>query len=126
MAHTSEKCAQESMLTLGMVFPGYEHMPEHLKPAAVMAARMQGEWMRLWARRAEAWLELPQKVLACKDVGDLAKVQTDFWATLGDQYAECARCAMGAGSEPPVHRDAPGPDNSGGRAEQMPAQRKAA
>ncbi|MGE0611545.1 MAG: hypothetical protein AB7O70_04260 [Hyphomicrobiales bacterium] len=126
MAHTSDKCAQESMLTLGMVFPGYDQMPEHLKPAAVMAARMQGEWMRLAAKRAQAWIGLPQQVLACRDAGDLAKVQTDFWAGMADQYSSCARNCMSAGSEPPVHHDAPKPDNGNDRAVQAPAQRKAA
>ncbi|MEC9367829.1 MAG: hypothetical protein VX871_03975 [Pseudomonadota bacterium] len=126
MANKSDTTAQESMLSLGLFFPGYDQMPEHFKPAAIMATRMEAEMMRLWARRAQAWIELPSKVMACKGPGDMAKLQSEFWTTLGEHYAECAGCAMSAGSEPAVHRDERTAEAAPDVAEQTPQRRKAA
>lgn len=57
-------------------------------------ARCQLECQGLMSRRAQAYLELPGRVAACRTPQDLVQEQARFWQMAFQQYAECSQKMM--------------------------------
>lgn len=71
----------------------YAHGAE---PIFKSAARCNLELMSLASRRARAYLEVSSRLVRCRSPQDLAGEQVRFWQGAAQDYAESARCLMGA------------------------------
>ena len=69
---------------LDMIVKGYE-------PALKGVGRWNLELLGFMARRAQAWLEIPNRLGQCKTPADLFKEQTRFWQAAGADYAESSQ-----------------------------------
>jgi hypothetical protein len=54
-------------------------------------SKAQAETTTLVARRAQAWVELPSRTAQCRSPQDLVQLQTRFWQTLWQHYADAGR-----------------------------------
>ncbi|HXF55377.1 MAG TPA: hypothetical protein VNK52_14785 [Hyphomicrobiaceae bacterium] len=74
------------------LFNGIDKVSESFEPWFKAVARCQLEAIGLASRRAQAYMELPAKLGACRTPQDLAREQIGFWQTAFAQYAEsCGR-----------------------------------
>jgi hypothetical protein len=60
------------------------------EPALKSVARSNMELMTLANRRAQAAMDLPAKLAACKSPVEVVNAQFDFWQTAAKQYAEAS------------------------------------
>lgn len=80
-------------------FAGLDMMMQAYEPALRGAGRCNLELFGLMSRRAQAWLEIPARLGACRTPQDLVKEQMRFWQTAAHDYAEGAQrltTALGA------------------------------
>ena len=67
---------------------GLDTLAKGYEPALKGLGRLNLEAMVLTMRRAQAWLEIPGRIAACKTPQDLASEQLRFWQTASAHYAE--------------------------------------
>lgn len=71
-----------------MYFGGLESIGQAYDPFAKGIARAQLEFMGLMTRRAQAYLEFPNRLSRCRKPQDLADEQMRFWRTAFEEYSE--------------------------------------
>jgi hypothetical protein len=54
-------------------------------------AKTQAEMTTLVARRAQAWMELPGRVVQCRSPQDVMQLQARFWQTYWQNYTDAGR-----------------------------------
>jgi Phasin protein len=69
-------------------FSGLETMSQAYDPFSKNIARAQLEFMGFMSRRAQAYLEIPNRLSACRTPQDFAHEQMRFWRTAYEEYAE--------------------------------------
>lgn len=74
--------------TGGMPAPLFENMPETMKTVFDQSAKLQSELLTLWSHRAQAWLNWPKQMLACKDPTDVVEAEGVFVKTMQRHYRE--------------------------------------
>jgi hypothetical protein len=67
--------------------PHIEGIPEAVQPFVQIGTKMQSEWLTLVGRRAEAWLDWPERLCKCSTANDVAEAQTAFLETMQHDYA---------------------------------------
>jgi hypothetical protein len=67
--------------------PQFEGIPEPLQPFVQIGAKLQSEWVALVGRRAEAWLDWPERLCKCSDASEVAKAQTAYLEAMQHDYA---------------------------------------
>jgi hypothetical protein len=71
-----------------MYFSGLESIGQVYDPFAKGIARAQLEFMGLMTRRAQAYMEIPNRLGHCRTPQDLAGEQMRFWRTAFEEYSE--------------------------------------
>ena len=71
-----------------MYFAGLENMSQAYDPFTKNIARAQLEFMGLMNRRAQAYLEIPNRLSVCRTPQDLANEQMRFWRTAYEEYTD--------------------------------------
>ena len=66
------------------------------EPALKGLTSAQQEAMALAARRTQAWLELPTKIVGCKGPQDVVATSTAFWQSAASDWQETSRRLMSA------------------------------
>ena len=66
----------------GLLTPQLEGVPDSVQPLLEFASRAQSEVMTFWSQRAQACMELPGQLAACRSATDLARAQIDFMTVL--------------------------------------------
>jgi Phasin protein len=79
-----------------MYFGGLEAMGQSYDPFFKGIARAQLEVMGLMSRRAQAYLEIPNRFSHCRTPQDIASEQLRFWRTAYDEYAQSMGRITGA------------------------------
>lgn len=90
-------------------FGGLDNAAQGYEPAMKGMARAQLEMMSLASRRAQAYLEIPSRLAACRTPQDLLSEQMRFWQTAFQHYSEGSRrvmTAMTSMAQPPNFADA--------------------
>jgi hypothetical protein len=71
-------------------------MAKRSEPAALRAGRLGCELMALSLRRAQAWLEMPARLGACRTAPDLLRAQIAFWQAANADYADGSQRLLAA------------------------------
>ncbi len=71
-----------------MYFSGLEAMGQAYDPFTKSIARAQLECAGLMTRRAQAYMEIPNRLSQCRTPQDLANEQMLFWRTAFEEYSE--------------------------------------
>ena len=88
--------------TQGLI-DGIDKVSQGWEPWLKAAARCQLEAIGLASRRAQAYMELPARIGACRTPQDLAGEQVRFWQAAVAQYVEsCGRIMDGYRALTPV------------------------
>src|SRR5262245_21638452 len=74
-----------------LYFGGLDLMVRGCEPALKGVGRWNLELVGLAARRSQAWLEVPNRLLKCKTPIDLVNEQIRFWQSAVSDYAEGSR-----------------------------------
>jgi len=74
--------------------PFLEDMPGAMQGMFQASAELQSEFLTLWSHRAQAWLNWPKQMMACKDMADLTEAQGKFLTTMQRHYKEYCDCMM--------------------------------
>lgn len=77
-------------------FGGLEAFGQAYNPFLKGLARAQLEFMGLMSRRAQAYMEIPNRLSQCRNPQDLLNEQTQFWQRAGEEYTECYNRMMQA------------------------------
>jgi hypothetical protein len=72
-------------------FGGLDVMVKNCEPAITGVSRWNLELFGLLARRSQAWLEVPTRLMQCKTPGDLVNEQVRFWQSAAADYTEGSR-----------------------------------
>jgi hypothetical protein len=72
-------------------FGGLDVMVKGCEPALKGVGRYNLELVGLVARRSQAWLEVPTRLMQCKTPIDLLKEQVRFWQSAVSDYTESSR-----------------------------------
>lgn len=65
-----------------------EEMPDAMRSLLDQSARLQSEFLTLCTHRAQAWLNWPKQMLACKNPSDLLDAEGAFLTTMQRHYRE--------------------------------------
>lgn len=76
------------------MFGGMDNATQGSEPAIKGLARLNLEMVALANRRAQAYLEIPQRLGRCRTPQDLVGEQMRFWQTAAEQYSETTRKAL--------------------------------
>lgn len=68
--------------------PFLDDMPGAMRSIFDTSAEIQSEFLTLWSHRAQAWLNWPKQMMACKDFSDLTEAQGKFLTTMQRHYKE--------------------------------------
>jgi hypothetical protein len=72
-------------------FGGLDVMVKNCEPAIKGVSRWNLELVGLLARRSQAWLEVPARLMQCKTPVDLVNEQVRFWQSAAADYTEGSR-----------------------------------
>ena len=72
-------------------FGSFDVMAKGFEPALKGVARWNLELAGLIARRSQAWLEVPTRLMQCKTPVDLVNEQVRFWQSAAADYTEGSR-----------------------------------
>jgi hypothetical protein len=113
-------------------FSSLDMMVKGCEPALKGVGRWNLELVALVARRSQAWLEVPARLMQCKTPVDLANEQMRFWRSAATDYSESSRrlsAAWGAcaampklnGTQPRDYMTFTEPTDAGKRADRKAA-----
>lgn len=68
--------------------PLLEQAPEAMRTFMDQSAKLQSELLTLCGQRAQAWLNWPKQMLACKNVTDVVDAEGAFLTTMQRHYRE--------------------------------------
>lgn len=95
----------------GIPMPFLDDMPDTARTFFDRSAELQSEFLNLWSHRAQAWLNWPKQVMACKEPGDLTDAQSRFMTTMQRHYRDYFDSVL---KDSLIRaKDLSGPDNSG-------------
>lgn len=80
------------------MFGGMDNAALAFEPAMRGTARLQLEALGLVSRRAQAYMDLPQRLSLCRTPQDLVAEQTRFWQTAMQQYTDSSHRMLSAWS----------------------------
>jgi hypothetical protein len=80
------------------MYGGLDNAALAFEPAMRGAARLQLEALGLVSRRAQAYMDLPQRLSLCRTPQDLVAEQTRFWQTAMQQYTDSSHRMLSAWS----------------------------
>ena len=83
----SDRIRRPAGLTFPIPFPRVEGIPEIAQPAFELGARLQSDLISLCCNRAEAWLNLPSRMISIKSPGGVIAAQGDFLQQMQRDYA---------------------------------------
>ena len=72
-------------------FSSLDMMVKGCEPALKGVGRWNLELVALVARRSQAWLAVPARLMQCKTPVDLANEQMRFWRSAATDYSESSR-----------------------------------
>ena len=71
----------------GILTPRLEGIPDTMQPYMQLTAKLQSDWMTLWGKRSEAWLDWPNTLMTCRTTADVTQAQSAFLETMQKDYA---------------------------------------
>lgn len=72
--------------TTGILTPRLE-VPDTMQPYMQLTAKLQSDWMALWGKRAEAWLDWPNTLISCRTTSDVTQAHSAFLETMQQDYS---------------------------------------
>ncbi len=111
----------------GLLMPRADILPDAVQPFFELGTKLQSEFMTLMSHRAQACMDWPRQLVACRSATDLARLQIDFLTGLQRDYVDCLDAVM---SDALVAQDPPDDmDETGGtqaKAKPKPSKSKSA